>query len=132
MDCYSYETTNKARGRIPAALSASVVIVVVGGGLGGPGLLREQVLVDVGHHAAASDCGAAQQLRQLLVVAHRQLDVAGHDAGLLVVASSVAGELKNLMHWGTMRSEGVRIAVWGTLFRTSAHCSLGNFQIKRK
>ena len=33
---------------------------------------------------------------ELLIVADGQLDVAGHDAGLLVVAGGVAGELKNL------------------------------------
>ncbi len=53
--------------------------------------------MDVGHHAAAGDGGAAEQLGQLLVVAHRELDVARHDAGLLVVPRRVPGELEHLM-----------------------------------
>ena len=53
--------------------------------------------MDVGHHAAASDGGAAEQLGQLLVVADGELDVARHDAGLLVVPCSVASELQDLI-----------------------------------
>ena len=52
--------------------------------------------MDVGHDAAAGDGGAAEQLGELLVVAHRELDVARHNAGLLVVPRRVPGELKNL------------------------------------
>jgi len=77
----------------------------VAGGFGRGGLLGEQVLVDVGHDAAARDGGAAEQLRQLLVVADSQLDVARHDAGLLVVPRSVPGQLKNLVDLGKTNHE---------------------------
>ena len=50
----------------------------------------------VGQHSAGGDGHSTQQLAELLVVAHGQLDVAGHDAGLLVVAGSVAGQLQDL------------------------------------
>ncbi len=52
--------------------------------------LGQQHGVDAGQHTASSDGHLAQQLGQLLVIADGQLDVAGHDAGLLVVTSSVA------------------------------------------
>ena len=42
------------------------------------------------------DSDIAQQLAQLLVIAHSQLDVAGDDTGLLVVAGSVACQLQHL------------------------------------
>ena len=42
------------------------------------------------------DGDVAEQLAQLLVVAHGQLDVAGDDAGLFVVAGSVACQLQHL------------------------------------
>jgi len=63
--------------------------------------------VDVGEHAALGDGHAAKELVELLVVADGQLDVAGDDAALLVVAGSVAGELKDL-GLGDWRDEG-----WG-------------------
>ena len=66
-------------------------------GLGGLlGLLGQQHSLDVGQHAALSDGHSAQQLVELLVVAHRQLEVAGDDAGLLVVAGCVASQLQDL------------------------------------
>lgn len=49
------------------------------------------------------DGDAAQQLAQLLVVAHGQLDVAGHNAGLFVVAGGVACQLQNLRTPGAVR-----------------------------
>ena len=52
--------------------------------------------MDVGEDTTGGDGDGAQQLGELLIVADGQLDVAGHDAGLLVVAGGVAGELKNL------------------------------------
>ena len=60
------------------------------------GLLGEEHGVDVGEDTTGGDGDGAQQLGELLIVADGQLDVAGHDAGLLVVAGGVAGELKNL------------------------------------
>eukprot|EP01046_Picozoa_sp_COSAG06_P053452 COSAG06_NODE_9248_length_1947_cov_3.209416_1_plen_156_part_00 len=46
-----------------------------------------------GHEGAGAGCA---QLVELLVVADGQLDVARDDAGLLVVAGGVAGELEDL------------------------------------
>ena len=42
------------------------------------------------------DCHAAQQLAELLIIAHRQLDVAGNDARLLVVTCGISGQLQDL------------------------------------
>ena len=64
--------------------------------LAGLALLGEEHGVDVGEHTTGGDGHAAEQLVELLVVADGQLDVAGHDAVLLVVAGGVAGELKDL------------------------------------
>ena len=60
------------------------------------GLLGQEHRVDVRENTAGRDGHAAEELVQLLVVADRELDVAGHDAGLLVVARGVAGELEDL------------------------------------
>jgi hypothetical protein len=62
----------------------------------GLGLLRQEHRVDVGEHTTGSDSHTAKQLVQLLIVANSKLDVARNDASLLVVASSIAGQLKNL------------------------------------
>ncbi|KAI8496855.1 hypothetical protein Bbelb_255100 [Branchiostoma belcheri] len=56
----------------------------------------EKYGVDVGENAALSNGDAGQQLVQLLVVTDGQLKVTGDDSGLLVVASSVASQLKDL------------------------------------
>lgn len=68
----------------------SLSLLVLLGGLG------EEHSVDVGEHTTGGDGDTAKELVQLLVVAHGQLDVAGHDTSLLVVAGSVTGELKDL------------------------------------
>ena len=52
--------------------------------------------MDVGKNTSLGDGGAVKKLVQLLVVADGQLDVAGDDAGLLVVTSGVSGQLENL------------------------------------
>jgi len=52
--------------------------------------------VDVGEHTAGSDGDAAKELVELFVVTYGELEVAGCDAGLLVVAGSVASKLKDL------------------------------------
>jgi len=52
--------------------------------------------VDVGKDTSRSDGDASQQLVELLVILDSEGDVAGHDAGLLVVAGGVAGELEDL------------------------------------
>ena len=52
--------------------------------------------MDVGQNTARRDGYSSKKLVQLLVVTDGELDVAGNDASLLVVASGVAGELENL------------------------------------
>ena len=52
--------------------------------------------MDVGEDTTAGDRGAGQKSVELLVVADGELDVAGHNSGLLVVLGGVAGELENL------------------------------------
>ncbi|KAK2882214.1 hypothetical protein Q8A73_022724 [Channa argus] len=52
--------------------------------------------LDVGQHAALSDGDSSQQLVELLVVAHSQLQVTGDDPGLLVVAGGVSSQLQDL------------------------------------
>ncbi|XP_054135704.1 uncharacterized protein LOC128939015 [Melozone crissalis] len=52
--------------------------------------------LDVGQHAALRDRHLAQQLVELLVVADGELQVAGDDARLLVVAGRVARQLQDL------------------------------------
>ena len=52
--------------------------------------------MDVGEDAAGGDGDSAEELVELLVVADGELEVAGSDAGLLVVAGGVAGELEDL------------------------------------
>jgi hypothetical protein len=73
------------------------VVVVVDTGLGGGSLLGEQMLMDVRHNTSARDGGTTQQFGQLLVVAHSKLDVARHNAGLLVVPRGVPGKFENLL-----------------------------------
>jgi hypothetical protein len=89
---YSYDARTTRRALDSA--NGSVVVVVVT--RLGRGLLGEQVLVDVGHDTAAGDGGAAEKLRQLLIVADSELNVARHNAGLLVVPRGVPGELQDL------------------------------------
>jgi hypothetical protein len=77
--------------------------------------------VDVGEDTALGDGHAAKELVELLVVADGQLDVAGDDAGLLVVAGSVAGKLEDLsgevledgskVHGGTTTDAGGELAL---------------------
>ena len=52
--------------------------------------------MDVGEDTAGRDGDAAEELVELFVVADGELEVAGSDAGLLVVAGGVAGELEDL------------------------------------
>ena len=58
--------------------------------------LGEEDRVDVGEDTAVGDSNARKELGELLVVADGELDVAGDDARLLVVAGGVAGELEDL------------------------------------
>lgn len=52
--------------------------------------------MDVGENTTLSDGDTGKELAQFLVIADSQLDVAGHNTGLLVVASGVAREFENL------------------------------------
>jgi len=52
--------------------------------------------VDVGEDTALGDGDVAEELVQLLVVPDGELEVAGDDTGLLVVARGVAGQLEDL------------------------------------
>jgi len=59
------------------------------------GLLRQEVLVDVGQNTTLGNGDVAEQLVQFLIVADSELQVTGDDTGLLVVTGSVTGQLKN-------------------------------------
>ena len=52
--------------------------------------------MNVGEDAAGGDGDTAEELVELLVVLDGEGDVPGNDAGLLVVAGGVAGELEDL------------------------------------
>ena len=102
--------------------------------LGRLALLGEKDRVDVGQNTSLGDGHTAQQLVELLVVADGQLDVAGHDAGLLVVASGIAGELEDLsrqvlkdggkVHGGTSSDAGSEAAA----LEESANAADGELQ----
>jgi hypothetical protein len=89
--------------------------------LGLLGGLGDEHRVDVGQNTAGSDGHTAEELVELLVVADGQLDVTGHNAGLLVVAGGVAGQLKDLgsevledggqVHGGTSTDAGGELAL---------------------
>ena len=78
------------------------LVLITSRGLGAAttGLLGEQQVMDVGHDTTASDGHGTQQAGELLVVADGELDVARHDAGLLVVTSRIPGKLENLHEQG--------------------------------
>ena len=52
--------------------------------------------MNVGKDTALGDGDVAKKLVQLLVVADGELEMTGNDTGLLVVASGVTSQLKNL------------------------------------
>jgi hypothetical protein len=58
------------------------------------GLLGQKNGLDVGQNTTLSDGDTGQELVEFLVVADGQLKVTGNDASLLVVTSSVAGQLE--------------------------------------
>jgi hypothetical protein len=55
----------------------------------------QRTLVNVGENTTLGDGDVSKQLVQLLVVADGELEMAGDDTGLLVVARSVAGQLED-------------------------------------
>ena len=75
------------------------------------GLLGEEYGLDVRQYTTLSDGDSGKKFVEFLVVSDGELQVTGNDTGLLVVTSSVAGELKNLssqvfhdsckVNWGT-------------------------------
>ncbi|XP_034432975.1 uncharacterized protein LOC117756542 [Hippoglossus hippoglossus] len=76
-----------------SVVSISFALLGLGGLLG---LLGQQNSLDVGQHAALSDGHSAQEFVELLVVADGQLQVAGDDTALLVVAGGVSSQLQDL------------------------------------
>jgi hypothetical protein len=56
----------------------------------------QRTLVNVGEDTALGDGDVPEELVQLLIVADGELEMAGDDTGLLVVARSVASQLENL------------------------------------
>lgn len=67
--------------------------------------------MNVGQDTTLGDCDVTQELVQFLVVADGELEMTRDDTGLLVVASSIAGQLKDFscevledgsqVDWGT-------------------------------
>ena len=52
--------------------------------------------MDVGQDTTGGDGSAAQKSVELLIVADSELNVTGHNSGLLVILSGVASELEDL------------------------------------
>ena len=90
--------------------------------------------MDVGEDTAGCDGDAAHELVELLVVADGELDVPGDDARLLVVASSIAGELEDLsgevledrreVNWCTSSNAG------GDLHLPNVSCDTADRELK--
>ena len=57
---------------------------------------KKLTLVNVGEDTTLGNGDVTQELVQLLIVAHSQLDVTGSDARTLVIACSIASQLQNL------------------------------------
>ena len=72
------------------------VLLRAGGILASLGLLGQEDGVDVGDDTSRRDAHVVQELVELLIIADGQLDVAGDDADLLVVAGSIASKLQDL------------------------------------
>lgn len=51
--------------------------------------------MDVRQNTTLGDGDVTQQLVQLLIVTNGELEMTGNDTGLLVITSSIAGQLKN-------------------------------------
>ena len=72
--------------------------------------------MDVWEYASTSDGHGTEELVELFVIADSKLNVAGNDASLFVVASSIAGELEDFsgevlenrrkVDWGTSTNTG--------------------------
>ena len=57
---------------------------------------RKLTLVNVGEDTTLGNGDVTEKLVQLLIVADGELEMAGDDTGLLVVAGSVTGQLEDL------------------------------------
>mgnify|MGYP003959647215 CR=1 FL=1 len=101
-----------------------------GGGLG----LGDKHGVDVGENTTLGNGDTAEELVELLVVADSQLDVAGHDAGLLVVASGVTGKLEDLgsevLKDGSKVHRGTGTDTGGELALLQEAANTGNRELK--
>jgi len=60
------------------------------------GLLREEVLVDVGQNTTLGDSDMSEKFVQFLIVTDCELEMTGNNTGLLVVTGGVSSQLKNL------------------------------------
>ena len=89
-------STSYSRDPLPSKKCALIVLAGREALLASRGPLGKEDGVDVGEDSASSDGNAAEELVELLVVLDGKGDVAGGDAGLLVVAGGVAGELEDL------------------------------------
>lgn len=58
--------------------------------------VEQRTLVNVGEDTTLGDGDVSEKLVQLLVVPDGELEMAGNDTGLLVVAGSVTGQLEDL------------------------------------
>lgn len=86
--CFLWDLDHRAGRRWrPLDLSTSSILLA---------LLGEEHRVDVGEDTSRGNGDSAKELAELLVIADGELDVAGDDAVLLVVTSSVASKLKDL------------------------------------
>jgi len=105
-----------------------------GGGISLGLLLGEEDGVDVGQDTAGGDGDAAEELVELFVVADGELHVAGGDAGALVVAGGVAGELEDLsaqvLHDGGEVDGGATADAGGVaaLAQVASHTADGELQ----
>ena len=95
----SMETVHELRSSILLALArllaASRLAARCSGRRARSRLLWQKDGLDVRQNTALGNGDTRQQLVQLLVVADGELEVSGDDAGLLVVAGSISGQLEN-------------------------------------
>ena len=96
----------------------------------------------VGEHTTRGDCDLAQQLAQLLVIANSQLNVTGHNPGLLVVPGCIASQLQDLsrevlqdccqVDWGTSSDPGGVLALLQVSCNTSDRKLQGTMGFSRR
>ena len=92
----SFEGSDKQLQK-PNCLTLALLASLASRGSSGDGLgLGDKHGVDVGKNTTLGNGDTAEELVELLVVAHGKLNVTGHNAGLLVVAGSVTGKLEDL------------------------------------